>query len=110
MVENDLVAARQADRSLGSQDFSRFETLISNILSLWSNVVNIFKHMQFFCQQIVDNGPLDVCKFRRNQLVPGALADGQGIGEAEKGEAEVNYGAHSQITEMNLEMLTDILT
>lgn len=60
------------------------------MLSLWSIMLCFVKHLELFCEQIVDDGAPDVCKFWRNQLVIGTLADGKGIGKAEKGEAQVN--------------------
>lgn len=42
VIENDLVEARQADRSLGGQDFSRLETVI-----FFHRALNFFKSFQF---------------------------------------------------------------
>lgn len=41
VVEDDLVAARQADRSLGSQDFSRLETVLCFYISILFHPLNV---------------------------------------------------------------------
>lgn len=80
----------------------------SLMLSLCYIMLCFVKHLELFCEQIVDDGAPDVCKFWRNQLVIGTLADGKGIGKAEKGEAQVNQ-AIRLIPAMNRECLNVIL-
>jgi len=38
---------------------------------------------------VADDGPIGFCKLRGNKSLYGAMADGEGTGEAQKGETEV---------------------
>lgn len=56
VVEDDLVAARQADRSLGSQDLSRFEDMnFGNLVSSIHIHSLIYKILQ-----MADHGPPNI--------------------------------------------------
>lgn len=109
VVENDLVAARQTNRSLNNQDLSRFN---NHKLWMWyyCQTINVFKHQcWYFCfvehqrmwhWQIGDNGALDVCKFWGNNFDSRTMTDGKGIGKAENGETKVNLLASQLLYQM----------
>jgi hypothetical protein len=60
VLENDLVASRQADRSIGSHDFNRLGTgkLCVKIVFCFCAFSNFI-----FGIQMADNGPPNVCEF-----------------------------------------------
>ncbi|KAF3790319.1 Mini-chromosome maintenance complex-binding protein [Nymphaea thermarum] len=62
-IEDDMVAARQAERTLGPDDFSRLGIVIVTV---------------------VDDGSLDVNKLWRTESNFGTVADGNGDGKAKK--------------------------
>lgn len=88
VIEDDLVAAKQADRSLSSQDFSRLA--LSNYYAIVKLSSTLFYTKRLInsllVTQIADNGAVNVSELWRNLHVIGTLANGERIGEAKKGE------------------------
>ena len=82
-----MVAAMKEDRSVGGADLNRFA--ISFVFPKITGLKILWRLTNLQCQQVADDGPIGFCKLRGNKSLYGAMADGEGTGEAQKGETEV---------------------